>query len=487
MQRFSTFLRLTLILLLTTWVVSALNPASAAWVGKNYGLDNDDAAINDSVSVAPHIANTFYGNVMSITCAIIPFFGPDACTNNRQIHSELLQKSALANIGSGIAMMYATPPADFGLWLADTGQTLGLLPKPVYAATGVGFNGLAPLLGIWKAFRNIAYLLLAIFMLVVGFMVMFRKKIDPKTVVTVQNSLPRVVVTLILITFSYAIVGLMIDLMYLVMVLATALLRQGFPNYAENIMVKLLFWPWAAVGNISNPAGGGFFTLFSGIFTPIINMNPSLWVIPDLLSGQFAEAIKDFLSGLLFNAPGIGPLFQLILALVYLFAFIRILFLLLGSYIQILLAVITAPVQILLDVFPGSEMFSNWIKNLVANLAAFPITGFFILLANILVRSVTEGGLWVAPLLPQPILGVGGVGGVATSLISIGVILAIPTVVSAVKEMMKTKAMPMGFGGGQGLQTGMQLISTAFYASQLLPKNVKERIFGPGGEAHPGK
>lgn len=487
MQRITTFLRLTLIFLLTTWVLSITHPASAAWVGKNYGLDNDDAVINDSVSVAPHIANTFYGNVMSITCAIIPFFGPDACTNNRQIHSELLQKSALANIGSGIAFMYAAPPADFGLWLADTGQTLGFLPKPAYAAPGIGFNGLAPLLGIWKAFRNISYLLLAIFMLVVGFMVMFRKKIDPKTVVTVQNSLPRVVVTLILITFSYAIVGLMIDLMYLVMVLATALLKQGFPDYAENIINKISFGWVALAGSVSNPAEGGFFTLFMGIFTPIKDMNPSSWVIPDLLSGQFTQAIKDFLSGLLFNTAGIGPLFQLILSLVYLFAFIRILFMLLGSYIQILLAVVTAPVQILLDVFPGSEMFSNWIKNLIANLAAFPITGFFILLANILVRSVTEGGLWVAPLLPQPVLGVGGVSGVATSLISIGVILAIPSVVSAVKEMMKTKAMPMGFGGGQGLQTGMQLISTAFYASQLLPKNVKERIFGPGGEAHPGK
>ncbi|MBI5449633.1 hypothetical protein HY948_04960 [Candidatus Gottesmanbacteria bacterium] len=483
MQRMTALFRLTLMFLFTTWILTVTQPASAAWVGKNFGLDNDDSIINNTVSIFPHISNTFYGNIMSITCAIVPFFGPDACTNNRDIHAQLLQKSALANIGSGMAMLYGTPPADFGLWLADTGHTLGFIPKPAYAATGVGFNGLVPLLGIWKAFRNISYVLLAIFMLVVGFMVMFRKKIDPKTVVTVQNSLPRVVVTLVLITFSYAIVGLMIDLMYLVMVLATALLKQGFPDYAENIITKLSFGPIALAGSVSNPTEGGFFTLFMGIFTPIKDMNPSIWVIPDLLSGQFTQAIKDFLAGLLFNTAGIGPLFQLILALVYLFAFIRILFMLLGSYIQILLAVITAPVQILLDVFPGSEMFSNWIKNLVANLAAFPITGFFILLANILVRSVTEGGLWVAPLLPQPVLGVGGVGGVATSLISIGVILAIPTVVGAVKEMMKTKAMPMGFdGGGGGV---MQLLTMAYYLKGLAPQDWWGKMFPDGGGKSP--
>ena len=34
-----------------------------------------------------------------------------------------------------------------------------------------------------------------------------RKKIDPKTVVTAQNAIQRVIIALILITFSYAIVG----------------------------------------------------------------------------------------------------------------------------------------------------------------------------------------------------------------------------------------------------------------------------------------
>ena len=142
-------------------------------------------------------------------------------------------------------------------WLAERTHA-GILPKPAYAATGVGFNGLAPF-GHLESIPQYRVSFISNFMLVVGFMVMFRKK-DPKTVVTVQIP-SRVVVTLILITFSYAIVGLMIDLMYLVMVLATALLRQGFPNYAENIMVKLLFWPWAAVGNISNPAGEDFYLI----------------------------------------------------------------------------------------------------------------------------------------------------------------------------------------------------------------------------------
>ena len=61
-------------------------------------------------------------------------------------------------------------------------------------------------------------------MIVIGFMVMFRRKIDPKTVITVQNALPKIVLALLLVTFSYAIAAFMIDLMYLVMAIIINLL-----------------------------------------------------------------------------------------------------------------------------------------------------------------------------------------------------------------------------------------------------------------------
>ncbi|MFZ5845722.1 MAG: hypothetical protein ACOY0S_04690, partial [Patescibacteria group bacterium] len=91
------------------------------------------------------------------------------CSKNPE-HTFYYGKSAIAGINNFIAMMYANPPADLALWINDTAIALGFKPKPAYAQ-GIGFSGLAALLPIWKAFRNIAYLLLAIVMIVIGFMV----------------------------------------------------------------------------------------------------------------------------------------------------------------------------------------------------------------------------------------------------------------------------------------------------------------------------
>jgi hypothetical protein len=49
-------------------------------------------------------------------------------------------------------------------------------------------------------------------MVVVGFMIMFRSKIGGQTLVTLGNFLPGVITSLILITFSFAIAGLLIDI-----------------------------------------------------------------------------------------------------------------------------------------------------------------------------------------------------------------------------------------------------------------------------------
>jgi len=55
-------------------------------------------------------------------------------------------------------------------------------------------------------------------------MIMLRVKISPQAVVTVQSAIPKLITTLILVTFSYAIAGLVIDLCNLVEALVVALL-----------------------------------------------------------------------------------------------------------------------------------------------------------------------------------------------------------------------------------------------------------------------
>src|SRR3990172_3391466 len=85
--------------------------------------------------------------------------------------------------------------------------------KPAYAQ-GIGTTSLGFIREFWTAFRNLAYILMTIAMIALGFLIMIRKQLSGRVTVTVFNSLPRVALALILITFSFAISGLFIDLIW---------------------------------------------------------------------------------------------------------------------------------------------------------------------------------------------------------------------------------------------------------------------------------
>ncbi len=61
------------------------------------------------------------------------------------------------------------------------------------------------ILSLWKLFRNLAYGLMSLFLIVIGIMMIMRKKVDQQTVVSVQYALPKIIMILILIPFSYPI------------------------------------------------------------------------------------------------------------------------------------------------------------------------------------------------------------------------------------------------------------------------------------------
>lgn len=382
---------------------------------------------------------------------------------------------ALANFSNSI---YQNPPASTYAFVVDTAQTLGFAPKTAYAQ-GVGFSGLSPLLPLWKVFRNIAYFLMAIVMVAIGFMVMFRKKIDPKTVVTVQNALPRVVITLILITFSYAIVGIMIDLMYFVILLMTGLVRStGFlePTWWQEIANKLEHTPSIEQVMTSGTIGQVWTLLFPGNVGPVnITLTKlsgdivdwmGIWTIIPAAAG----AIIGFFSGGLVGAAAGGAtgyftvpiIVQLILLLALLFIFVRLVILFLSSYINIVLALLIGPLQLLLEAVPGGNGFESWFKNLFSNIIVFPVSATMFLIAMFFMSAVdraTAGPIWSPPY--------GIIGGNTKSiaaLFAIGILSAIPSVVGSIKEAIKAKS-PVGFGGAfspivgigsSGFQMGLQ-------------------------------
>src|SRR3990167_7552472 len=140
-------------------------------------------------------------------------------TGSSQLHPETNTVTqnwgALASVSNMTMALYKAPPASGVQYLAGEFQKFNPV-QPAYAQ-GIGFSALTPVQKIWTAFRNLSYVGFVIVFVIIGFMIMLRAHISPQTVATIQDSIPRLVVALILVTFSYAIAGLFIDVMFLLL------------------------------------------------------------------------------------------------------------------------------------------------------------------------------------------------------------------------------------------------------------------------------
>lgn len=260
-----------------------------------------------------------------------------------------------------------------------------LIPE-VQAQTGFGFSSLDPVLSLWKGSRNIAYLLLVLVTLTFAFMIMFRVKISPQVVITVQSALPKIVLTIILVTFSYAIAGFLVDLMYVVI----AILSFAFSS-ALHMKSTEIFNLLTKGQPLNLDIGIGFLGLFIWylvlfLVASIVVLFTSLGIINLAITAGLG-AIALFLataSGIGLTIPIIGIMLLLLLLGVFLalvWHLFRILFSLFKAFANILLLTIFAPFQLILGALISSMGFGSWIKNFVSNLAVFVVTGVLFLLS----------------------------------------------------------------------------------------------------------
>ena len=457
--------------------------ATVDYVDRDFPDAMDAAKTQSDMNAPGHVASV---NTTMYSDLIRRFAGPvkGVTTNSTDptYLNQMYKESFVAGAESIVTYVYTNPPASTYAFARDIGQSLGFIPKTAYAQ-GIGFSGLTQLLPMWKAFRNIAYLLLAIFMIVIGFLIMFRKKIDPKTVVTIQSALPNIVVTLLLITFSYAIVGILIDFMYLIIMVAISIL-QPISNGAIDKTTAQTFVSSNFVLVIQKFGLGGL-GAWNDIAAMLGPWGSGIGVGLPVTLGIIGVATANPITAL--AAPILLIVF---IILAFLIAIVRLLFLLISAYMQIILSLLISPFQLLLGAFPGSHAFEGWIKNLIANLAVFPITAIMLLIGSILVKADYSGTkLWGPPLLAPAGSGIlgGGMGGI----IGLGILFAIPSVAGSIKEALKAKPMVNAGGAiGQMLSSptssAMQGINLAYQMKMLTGKSVLD-VFKIGGKAPEGQ
>ena len=440
----------------------------------------DDFTTGD-VSSPVHVADVETARQATLVCQMIGV----GCTNNVKGAQTYFNSSVVGQVNNAIAYLYINKPADTAQFIAYYGQKLGIV-KSAYAQ-GIGFSGLKPLLPLWQAFRNIAYGIIILVMVVIGFMVMFRMKIDPRTVISVQNALPRVLVTLFLITFSYAIVGLMIDVMYLVLFLIINVVSSSgiapFPKFQEAMGAYAGGSAWAMVTSV--------FSAGMASVDDVVRFIGGAWITGSgALIGAIIGAIPagpvGFLVGGAIGAAAPSILVWLLVALALIFAFVRILVMLLNAYIQIIISLIFGPLQLMLGAIPNTNTFGSWFKNLLANLMVFPLTSSLLLIGTILTHvASTNTNLWAAPgLFFNAERGISG-------LIGLGIVLTIPSLVNGVKEALKAKPAISAPAGAMFAPLGQiwgitqQALSASYYLSAKdspaarLWENIRNRI--PGG------
>lgn len=401
-------------------------------------------------------------------------------------------KGAINAFASMSDSMIDTPPASGLAYTRYMLANVGLAPKAY--AQGVGFVGLLPLFPLWAAFRNIAYSILIIVMFVIGFMVIFRMKIDPKTVISIQAAIPKIIVALLLITFSYAIAGFLIDLMYVFMalainIIANALPKEEFEPYmTASTDLQTFFitggWGalWASVFNW-NLVGSFFKQTFGGS-----GANTGVGIIAEILGAVIgggwavggAAAGTAVTAGALAWGIGLGVIAPIaivlfIIALGLLFTVIRITFLLMNAYIQIIISVILSPLLLLQEAIPGRSALGPWLQNLIANLVVFPATVLVIYGSWIFTALAWKSYLWVPPLTPVGGGGdIGGSGNPLAILLGLGLIFMTPNLVAQIKKAFHPSSpLPLSTGTAfspitGGVSTGMGAMSQFYYMQQLM-------------------
>lgn len=248
---------------------------------------------------------------------------------------------------------------------------------------GYGYNALSPVRLIWEQSRNAAYALFAIISVIFAFMIMFRVKISPQAVISVQSALPKLVLTVLLVTFSYAIAGLMIDLMYLVIGVLSLIFNPWGHTAFSFALLKFM------MGNIPLVPPGLTIFLYFFIWAVLTFFIMLLSILGMLSAWNLTGAFWGLLALIVIVFVGILTIWWAL----------KTTWILFKAAVSFLVLVMFAPLQLTLGALVPSIGFGTWIRQLVANLAVFPTVGILFLLAwYFLFAAILDAFLSIAKL-----------------------------------------------------------------------------------------
>lgn len=442
------------------------------------------------------------------------------CSINPEDASNNFNDSFFGKLTGWMTIPYAHPPASGIAWLQNSFRDAGFVPS-TYAATGIGFASIQGYMDIWKLFRDISYLLLVLVMISIGFMIMFRVNLGGATI-GIEAALPRIVIAMLMITFSFPIAGFLIDIMYTLIIMSVGLMynvgiqqhtvytqKEFLNNYITAGFFQL--WPEGS-GNFFS-VGASLWRLFpnsiQGIFEGLIVV-PFAITIADVLGAPVDKmgnlfkgmSLAGFSPGNLSGAPAVilfsiifgilmiwgpGLIFGAIIMFTVILFMFKIFFLLLGSYIKIILYIIFAPIILMFSAIPGNGNIGWWLRNLFGELITFPTVVIITLAGNAIVSANLGDESYLMHILnPTPY----GAGEQAfrlpflygfqvdefNTIVALGIVLLIPEFVKIVKGWVGVTDTGLNFGVGTFL-AGATIFGGAFGMAQGFD-NMRNTLLG---------
>jgi len=327
--------------------------------------------------------------------------------------------SAIDGTAQLMDKMYASPPNSAVIWAYDQyHQIRNQELLAVYAQTsstnnsfyfpGLGYNLLMPMLGLWQWSRNTVYMFYVVIIIFLSALILFRQNLSGSTAVSLINSLPSLILSLVLVSLSYPIAGFFVDLIYIGSNVAQGLLitSPGAPGFEftrsnnfqfEGQTNNDVYYLQPDDPHVSIWAIWG--TSRTEIFPQDCIDNPDEPCVSNLLPtmqeggllsyvGKLVQPAESAVNSLAGSVSG-NNLLNLILGLTALMAAFRLFLTLLKSYVLLALAPLYLPWMFLLAAIPSKTKSSiiNAIKPLAAASLSFVAIYVLFLIMIIIGRS----------------------------------------------------------------------------------------------------
>ena len=449
-RRLKIFLLLAVFSLATFFAPRSVTAYSQSYIDALKSQDyNLESMVSGKDTLDPN-APSGMGNIL-INYLGLKLMGPLE-KDMKNVDNQLNDGSVLNGMTRAIATLY-TPPTSTVYYLAKMSPVKSIYaqsPNPdSFAGRSYpgGFQVLEPVQKLWTVFRNISYLFFIVIFVIIGFMIMFRSKLDPQTVLNIQLALPKIIVALIGVTFSYAFAALIIDICQIATALIVAILLNSqqigglLPGLDANFSLN-------------------FFTIMEKFLltSTLQGANPFACTDPagcNIISG-IIDTIGKAVQLISFNQAN---MWELILDIVVITSIFKVFFMLLTNYVQLIFGVIFSPFVFLQSALGGKSSIGSWIRSQISYALVFPVTLAILVIALILSnnelvtlpgQTLTKSFPWVPPVLPLSQDTVG-------AFLAFGILMILPNIAATIQRALQVQASPAG-EMGEGIRNVAKMI-----------------------------